>query len=338
MKNRQWLLKRRPSGEVSREDFERVDAEVSGEDLAPGEILLRNHVLLCAPTMRNWMSGHTIGRFRTIELGTPVLAPGASEVVASRSDRHPVGMRVSGLASWQDYQVVDTATLGVSPIADELSYVDAMGPFGLNPQTAYFGLLRVGRPEPGETVLVSGAAGSTGSTAAQIAKIKGCRVVGIAGGPEKCGWLRDTCGLDGVIDYKSENLRDRISELCPDGVDLFYDNVGGETLQAAIDNMAKHGRIVLCGQIAGYNDDDTPEGPRNMMRMIYGSIRMQGFILSDYFADVPEAIAELRRWSAEGRMVHRVDLRHDFERLPEIYNDLFSGANAGTLLVDIASD
>lgn len=338
MKNRRWLLNRRPSGQVGYDDFVREETQISPDNLQPGEILLRHRVLLCAPTMRNWMSGQENSLFRTIDLGTPVLAPGASEVVASRADDHPVGMQVTGLASWQDYEIIDTGKQKVVPVTEGLSLVDAMGPFGLNPQTAYFGMLRVGRPENGENVLVSGAAGSTGSTAAQIAKIKGCRVVGIAGGEEKCRWLVDSCGLDAAIDYKRENVRKRIAELFPEGIDVFYDNVGGETLQAAVDNIAKFGRIVLCGQIASYLDSETPQGPRNMMRLVYGSVRMQGFVLGDYLSDAPEAIAALRQWADQGRLAHRIDLREGFDRLPETYGDLFRGANRGTLLVDIGND
>lgn len=335
MRNRQWILKRRPKGRISQSDFERRDVALPQTPLKPGEILFRNRMLLCAPTMRNWMSGQTNSLFRTIEIGAPVAAPAAGEVIASADERFPVGARVTTLGSWRDYEIIDAAAQSVGTIPDRVSFVDAMGKFGLNPQTAYFGLLRVGRPAAGETVVVSGAAGSTGSTAAQIARIVRCRVIGIAGGKEKCQWLLDTCKLDAVIDYKHENVEARLRELCPNGIDVFYDNVGGDILQAAVNNMARRGRIVLCGQIASYNDDDLPEGPRNMMRVIYGAVRMEGFLVSDFAQEVDQAIADLKQWYESGEMVHRVDLRHSFDNLPDAYADIFTGANNGTLLVEI---
>ncbi len=338
MINRRWLLARRPEGAVARGDFKRSDIDLGAIDLAPGEILIRNRILLCAPTMRNWMSGQSNSLFRVNDLDAPVLAPAAGEVVKSRSDAFPEGATVLTLGSWQDYEVVDTAQGGVGLAPEGISIVDAMGRYGLNSQTGYFGMLRIGQPKAGETVVVSGAAGSTGSIAAQIARIKGCRVIGIAGGKEKCDWLTSVCKLDAAIDYKSENVRERLSALCPNGIDVFYDNVGGETLQAAIDNIAKFGRVVLCGQIASYNDADLPEGPRNMMRVIYGSVRMQGFLVNDFADEVPQAIADLKQWCENGEIVHKTDLRRGFDDLPDIYADIFTGANNGVLLVDISDN
>jgi NADPH-dependent curcumin reductase CurA len=168
--------------------------------------------------------------------------------------------------------------------------------------------------------------------AAQIGKIKGCRVIGVAGRAEKCDWLTKECGLDAAVDYKSEHVYERLAALCPAGIDIFYDNVGGDVLQAAVDNMARHGRIVLCGQIAGYNDDRPVEGPRNMMRIIYGSVTMQGFLMGDYANEVNNALDELRAWVKGGRISHREDIRRGFEKIPESFSALFDGTNHGTLL------
>ncbi|MCZ6773002.1 MAG: NADP-dependent oxidoreductase [Proteobacteria bacterium] len=333
--NRQWLLRKRPEGRIKQDDFEYSEGKLPEVALEPGQILLRNVVLLCAPTMRNWMDPPGNSLYPSIPLGAPVMAPSVARVLDSADPQYPAGSRVATMGSWQDYQVISTGALPIRVIDDGLSFVEAMGRFGLNSLTGYCGLLEVGRPQAGDTLVVSAAAGSTGSIAAQVGKIKDCRVIGIAGGAEKCRWLTATCKLDAAIDYKSEPVAKRLADLCPDGIDIFFDNVGGEILQAAIENMAPFGRIVLCGQISSYNDDKPPEGPRNMMRLIYGSITMQGFLSRNYADRFPEAIKDLRAWTESGQLVHREDLRTGFENLPQIYDALFDGSNAGTLLAQI---
>src|SRR3546814_98819 len=238
------------------------------------------------------------------------------------------------LSCWSEYDIIDTASTP-QIIADGISAVEALGPFGLNSLTAYFGLVRVCRPCPGDVLVVSGAAGSTGSVAAQIGRIQGCRVIGIAGGAEKCTWLRDQCRIDDVIDYRSQDVGSALRTLCPAGVDIFFDNVGGDMLQAAVDNMAKFGRIVLFGQIAGYNDQDVIPAFTNMMRVIYGSVRLQGFLFGDYKSAVPEALADIIPWVRSGAIVARQDIRVGFENLPLHFNALFDGTNRGTLLGQI---
>lgn len=340
--NRQWLLKRRPQGALSLEDFEYREVEMPGEDLKEGEVLVHNVAFLCAPTMRNWMDPPGKNLHPTTELGEPVIALSVGRVVKSAAPNLPAGSRVSTISSWQDYTLVSGAILRPPTLLPEgVTFLEALGQFGINPLAAYLGLLEVGQPKAGETLVVSGAAGSTGSTAAQIGKLKGLRVIGIAGGPKKCGWLTDECGIDAAIDYKSEDVSARLAALCPDGIDIYYDNVGGEILQAAVDNMARFGRIVLCGQISSYDGGESPEGPRNMMRLIYGGIRMQGFVASHFVERFPEAIADLRKWAAEGKIVYREDLRIGFESLPKVYGSLFDGSNNGTLIVqtdDSATD
>lgn len=336
--NRQWLLKQRPQGHANPSDFQLTDSEIPTRPLEEHEILVRHVVLLCAPTMRNWMDPPGNNLYPSIPLGAPVMAPSVGRIVRSGNPKYPPGMRISTIGSWQDYEIIDTNQRPVLPIADGLSYADAMGRFGLNSLTAYFGTLEVGQLKAGETFVVSGAAGSTGSVAAQIGKLQGARVIGIAGGRQKCDWLTDTCGIDAAIDYKAESVEERIKALCPDGVDVFYDNVGGEILQAAVENMAKFGRIVLCGQISSYDSDSSPEGPRNMMRMVYGSVTMRGFLARDFSDKFPEALDNIRAWTESGKLIHREDLREGFEQLPETYLSLFSGANAGTLLAKIADE
>ena len=335
-KNRQWLLKRRPQGALSLDDFEYREVPPPGDDLQPGEVVVRNAVFLCAPTMRNWMDPPGNSLYPSTPLGEPVMATAVGRVTASADPDLPVGSRVNLISSWQDYVKVSGTTLRrPSLLPDGITYAEAMGRFGLNPMTAYFGLLEIGQPQAGETLVVSGAAGSTGSTAAQIGRIKGLRVIGIAGGKEKCDWLTGECGIEAAIDYKSENVAARLAELCPKGINIFYDNVGGEILQAAVDNMAPFGRIVLCGQISSYDSDSSPEGPRNMMRMVYGGIRMQGFLASHFVKRFDEAIAALRGWADAEEIAYREDLRSGFENLPNAYMSLFDGSNAGTLLVAV---
>lgn len=336
MINRQWLLRRRPTGAATRDDFDYRETAVPGQALGEGQILLRNEIFLCAPTMRNWMDPPGNSLYPSIPLGEPVLAPSAGTVIASAHPDFVPGERVTTLSSWQDYEVIDGAARAIRTIPDRLSTIDAMGRFGLNPLTGYLGMLRVGQPVAGETVVVSGAAGSTGSTAVQVARIVGCRVIGIAGGRDKCDWLVNECAIDAAIDYKSEDVEQRLAELCPDGINIFYDNVGGDILQAAVENMARHGRIVLCGQIASYNEGRTPEGPRNMMRLIYGSVRMQGFLMGDYAAEVPAALVELESWTKAGLIEYREDVRGGFDRIPETFGALFDGSNRGTLLASIS--
>jgi NADPH-dependent curcumin reductase CurA len=202
--------------------------------------------------------------------------------------------------------------------------------------TAYFGLLDVGQPKAGETVVVSGAAGATGSMAAQIAKIKECRVVGIAGGEEKCKWLNDNCGVDAVIDYRRENVEARLGELCPDGIDVFFDNVGGDILEAAIEHIADFGRIVLCGQISVYNDAEPAPGPKNLMHLVARRVRMQGFIVMDYLDRLDEAMTDLMTWLGEGKLAWREDIQEGFENIPSTLLRLYDGRNQGKQLLKLA--
>jgi NADPH-dependent curcumin reductase CurA len=272
--------------------------------------------------------------YPSMTIGAPVMAPVAAEVVESRRAGIVPGDRVITFGAWEDYSLIKAAT-SASLIPQWMTFIESLGPYGLNALTGYVGMLRVGDPRPNEVVVVSGAAGSTGSVAAQIAKIRGAMVIGIAGGRNKCHWLIEDCKLDGAIDYKSEVVKDRLDALCPDGIDLFFDNVGGEILDAAIGKMKRFGRIALCGQIAGYDHGGMVKGPRDMMRIIYGSIRLQGFLCSDFASDHANAIEELRRWIDEGRMAHREDVRTGFADIPRTFMSLFDGSNHGTLLAEI---
>jgi hypothetical protein len=239
------------------------------------------------------------------------------------------------VSGWQDYSVLepDVSPTPVVAIPNDIALIDSLGVYGPNSLTAYIGLLNVAMPKPSETVVVSAAAGSVGSIALQIAKIIGCRAIGIAGGQAKCEWLMNACGADAAIDYKSEDVRQRLSELCPSGVDVFFDNVGGEILAAVMDNIAIRGRVAVCGQISAYDSDNPAPGPKDMMRVVYWRVRIEGFVLGDFVDKIGAARGELKRWVNEGKLAHRIDLRYGFKSLPAAFLDLFNGSHIGTLLV-----
>lgn len=333
MINRQWLLASHPTGAVDRGHFTLTEEELVATT-ANGRILVRNELLLCAPTIRNWISGNRSSYYPTVEIGQPVMAPAVARVVASEDQRYPIGTRLVGLGSWQDYQWIDPDA-GYRIVSDDTTSSDALGILGMNALTAYFGLIDVGRAEPGEVVLVSGAAGSVGSVAAQIGRIQGARVVAICGGDEKARWLRDACGIADVIDYKAGDLLARLDALCPDGVDVFFDNVGGTLLRDVVARMRRHGRVALCGQIATY-DAAAGDPPLDMMRIIYGAIELRGFLVPDYADRFPDAIEQLAAWKAEGLLAHREDVRDGLLQLPETFVSLFDGSNTGTLIARIA--
>lgn len=339
MVNRAWLLARRPQGRVSIADFAYREEAFVPPALADGELLVRNHLFSCAPTIRNWLNAPSSSYRSAVGIGQPVAGMAGAEVIASRHPRFSVGDLVTAVSPWQDYAVLapDRAAVPVGRVPSWLTLADALGPYSPNSLTAYFGMIDVGRAATGETVLISGAAGSVGAVACQIARIQGCRVVAIAGGPDKCAWLRDIGRVDAVIDYKKGDVAAHIAEACPERVNLFFDNVGGAILQGAVDAMAAHGRIVLCGQIASYDTGRPAPGPHDMMKLVYGRILMQGFVVGDFAARYDEAYAALDHWIKHGEIICRTDLRQGFERLPEAFVDLFSGNNDGTLLVSATS-
>jgi NADPH-dependent curcumin reductase len=330
--NRQWLLARRPQGMVTAEDFRLAVGPIPtpGE----GEILVRNRFLSCDPTQRGWMAYDTY--LPVVEIGDVMRAVAIGEVQRSNHPDFHVGQIVQGLFGWQEWAAVAPATQTFFvPVPDGVSLEIGASLLGLTGLTAFFGLIDVGQAKPSDTVLVSGAAGATGQVAGQIAKILGCRVVGIAGGPEKCARLVDEWGFDAAIDYKHENLLTRLRKTCPNGVDLYFDNVGGDALDAALLSLALHGRIVLCGAMSTYNLDRPAPGPRNYLRLLTRRGSMQGFLVSDHLARASRAIEHLLRWHQEGRLKQRVDVVDGFENAPAALARLFTGENQGKQLVRI---
>lgn len=334
--NKQWLLKERPRGEVGPQHFELVQSPMPQPDLAAGQVLMKTLMLGFDPAMRGWLED-VPSYLPPVAIGEPMRASGVAQVVQSENAALPVGTLVQGLTNWQEYSIGDPAGF-IPPTALPAGTPPnlALSIFGSTSLTAYFGLLDVGQPQPGDTVLVSGAAGATGSVVAQIARLKGCRVVGIAGGQEKCEWLRSACKVDAVIDYKQGNLQRRIAELCPNGVNIFFDNVGGDTLEAALGTMANFGRIVLCGAIASYNDATPKPGPRNLMLIVTRRLRMQGFIVIDYMDRFNEAIEAMTGWVMAGDIAWREDIQEGFENIPSTLQRLFRGSNVGKQLLKLA--
>ena len=330
MKNRQWLLARRPEGALKDSDFTFVETEAPAP--GAGEVLVRTLMLSCDPTQRAWIAGDTY--LPAVRIGEVVRSFGAGRIEKSNSQGFKAGDLVLGLVGWQDYVAMKPGGLNKLPPGAPIEL--AMGVLGMIGMTAYFGLLDVGRPVAGETVVVSGAAGATGSLVSQIAKIRGCRAIGVAGGTEKCRWLTHELGLDAAIDYKSENVKARLRELCPKGVDIFFDNVGGPILDAALARLAMRGRVVLCGGIASYDAAEPPPGPKNYLNLVSKRGRMEGFLVTDYMPRAAEAIEALSGWIKEGRLKYRVDVQRGLENAPATLRRLFEGKNEGKQLLRVA--
>jgi len=329
--NRRITLSRRPKGAVTEDLFKIEEAPMP--DLRDGEVLVKTTYLSIDPTIRGWLERDTY--LPAIEIGAVVRSSGVGEVVASRNKEFSPGDRVFAMVGWQEYSVhgPDSRLRGIPP---GVSPTDALGVLGLNGTTAYFGLLDVGRPKAGETVVVSGAAGATGSVAGQIAKLEGCRVIGIAGSDAKCAWLTDEAGFDGAINYKTEDVGARLTETCPEGIDVFFDNVGGPILDEVLARLALRARVVLCGAISQYNRMDDVYAPRNYMNLVMRRARMEGFLVLDYFDRLPQAVMKLAGWVAEGKIKHRTTVVDGLENTVSAFQRLFSGDHEGKLVVRVA--
>ncbi len=331
--SRRLVLANRPSGmcDADTVKLERVPVPVPG----PGEAVVKVDWISIDPTIRTWMDDAP-GYLPPIELGAVVRSGGIGTVVASKNDDFPLGATVFGMLGWQDHAIVgaDGGTAQVVP--EGVDPTAALSVFGTTGMTAYFGLLDIGRPEPGDTVVVSGAAGATGSVVGQIAKIKGAgNVVGLAGTDEKCAWLVDELGFDAAINYKTEPVAKRLHELCPKGIDVYFDNVGGEILDICLGQLALKARVVLCGAISGYNDRSNLPGLKNTFNLIIKRARMEGFLILDYLDRFPEAQADLFGWVLEGKVQHTVHVVEGLEEAPNALNLLFTGGNTGKVMVKV---
>lgn len=328
--NRRLHLARRPSGPIGPGDFTYVEAPAPQP--APGEFVVRNCWLSLDPASRGWMSP---GRsyIAPVEIGEVMRGFTSGVVTTSRHPDFARGDRVAGVFGWQDYAVSDGA--GVRRVPATASLLDMLGPMGLPGVTAYFGLLDIGRPRAGETVLISAAAGAVGSAAVQIARILGCEVVGVAGGAEKCDFVR-SLGAQ-AVDYKAADFNAALRAACPKGVDVFFDNVGGPVLEAAIRRMNPFGRIALCGGISQYGAEN-PQGPANYLTLLSSRVRMQGFIYFDYAERFDEAEAALGAWLRRGWLVSREEIVEGLTEAPAALQRLFDGSNRGKLVVRIAPE
>ena len=330
---RQILLNSRPNGLLKESDLVRTDAVL--DEIDDGQIIIRNQYLSLDPAIRDWMS-ESDSYLPPIPLGHPVWCTVIGEVVKSKSSLYAVGDTVWGMGGWAEYSVAPEdyvfpadMSLGL-PVNNHLSVVGAVG------MTAYYGLLDVGKPVAGETVLVSTAAGAVGSLVGQIAKIKGCRVVGMAGTQEKCNWLVNDLGFDDVINYReTDDMAAAITGTCPNGVDIFFDNVGGDILDATLLNLAQKARIIFCGRISGLNSDEPIPGPYNMWQILAKSARIEGFLISNYFADFENSVPVMANWVKEGKIKFKEDIIDGLENTPEAFLKLFKGTNKGKLMVKI---
>jgi NADPH-dependent curcumin reductase CurA len=323
---------------VRESDFEFIEEPVAA--LEDGQILVRNLYLAFEPAMRGWLDD-VPSYIPPVGIGEVMRASTVGQVIESKNSKYSKGQLVSGMFGWQQYYVGGGADVGriagVSLVPDGIPPYRMLSLLGGTGLTAYFGLHKIHPVKEGDNVLVSGAAGATGSVVAQLARIAGAgKVVGIAGGKEKCDWLLDKARIDGAIDYKNENVGRRIREEFPKGVDLFFDNVGGDILDATLPRMADNGRITVCGGISGYNEKELPPGPRNFMQIVIHRLSVRGFILFDHIAGVGEAISDLTRLSDAGDLVVEEDIQEGFENTPKTFLRLFQGKNLGKQLLKIA--
>lgn len=330
--NRRVVLRHRPEGLLSKDDVD-IEDGVALPALADGEALLEVDWIGIDATVRTWLS-KAEGYLPAVEIGETVRASGIGRVVATRCETFPLGDFVYGLPGWQRYGVVrdDPLATHLGPEVDAPAMLSVLGATGL---TAYVGILDVAAAKAGETVVVSAAAGATGSLAAQIAKIRGCRVVGICGSNAKARWLVDELGLDGAINHRVEDVHARLKALCPDRVDVYFDNVGGPILDAVLDRLAMHARVVLCGAIAIYNEHGRPPGPSNYFQLINRRAKMEGFLSLDHWDRFPEVAATLGSWMSEGRLQYRTEVFEGLESAVDALNALFTGANTGKTVIKL---
>ncbi|MEO6420512.1 MAG: NADP-dependent oxidoreductase [Polyangiaceae bacterium] len=332
MRNRQVRLAARPVGLIKESDFTLQEADLPA--LADGEFLVRNIYLSLDPTMRVWMTDRP-SYLPPVAIGEVMRGGGIGEIVQSKNEKYEVGAIVDGMIGWQDYTI---ASGDFQVVPKDVPLTLAMGVLGMTGLSAYFGLLDIGKPKVGDTVIMSGAAGAVGSIAGQIAKIKGCRVIGIAGSDDKCAWAKGELGFDECINYRTESVPARLKELCPKGVDIYFDNVGGDILNAVLARLRLRARIVLCGGISSYSTDQPVPGPSNYLALVSARAKMEGFLIFDYAPRFAEARAEMKPWIAEGKLKSRVDVVNGLENAPTAIRRLFEGENTGKLMVKIADE
>jgi len=333
---RRWVLASRPSGKPSVDNF-RLE-EVAVPTPGQGQILLKTRYLSLDPYMRGRMAAGESYADR-VELGDVMVGGTVAEVVVSNNAAFAVGDLVTAMSGWQEYQVSDgQGVMKLDPRIQPMSY--ALGVLGMPGLTAYVGLLDLGEPKPGETVVLAASTGAVGSVVGQIAKIKGCRVVGIAGAAEKCAYAVEELGYDACVSHYDDNMAEQLAAQCPDGIDVYFENVGGSSWEAVMPLLNDFARIPVCGLIAHYNQTELPPGPDRMSvlqsMILVRRIKMQGFIVSDHFDRVPDFVNDVGGWVASGKIKYREDVVNGLENAPEAFLGLFSGANFGKLVVKVS--
>jgi len=330
--NRQWIYAQRPTGAVGLEHFRLQETSIPVP--GPGQALVRLRVLSVDPAQRAWMMTRT---YRPqLQPGEVMAAFGIGEVMESNVPDLAPGDLVDGDLGWQDFALVTPESVRVRNKNESLEHL--IGVLGITGLTAYFGLLEVGRPRPGETVVVSGAAGAVGCIAVQIARIAGCRVVAVAGGAEKCRWLTEELGVDAAVDYKAGNLREALKAACPDGIDVYFDNTGGEILEVSLSLMNAHGRVACCGAVSQYNQADWGGGPSGVPGVLVAKrIRMEGFLVMDFYKQRKAAERTLSNWIRHGQLNPCMDIVEGLENAPKALIDLLHGTNRGKMMVRIGA-
>ena len=331
--NQLWRLAKRPLGLIKESDFDWQEEAIPA--LVESQVLVRVIYLSLDPAIRGWLMDRK-SYIPPVAIGEVMRGIVIGEVAESRHTDFKPGDIVQGFLGWQSWVVTDGSALTRLPreaVPDLKAFPGVLSMVG---PTAYFGLLDVGKPKEGETLVVSAAAGAVGSIVGQIGKLKGCRVVGIAGSEEKCRWITETLGFDAAINYKTEDVGERLSEHCPNGVDIYFENVGGAILDQVLMQINVHGRIVVCGLISQYNATEPVPGPYNFSSILTQRVRVQGFVILDYLDRINEAVEDLGKWLAQGKIKYRVHVVEGLEKAPRAVNLLFDGSNQGKLIIQVS--
>ena len=331
MRNQQWLINGDPRGRaLLATDFKHTEVEVPA--LADGQALVRTEYLGFDPAMKGQLE-NIPGYASNNNLGNVMPGSGIGEVVDSNAKSLPVGSKVMGRLGWQQLATVTPGEVQVVP--DDQHLRARLGPLGTTGLTAYFGLLKTGRPEPGDMLVVSGAAGAVGSVVGQLGKLMGCTTVGVAGGAQKCEWLISDVGYDHAIDYKNDAIKAQLKECCPKGINVFFDNVGGPILNDALGRIAPHARVVICGGISRYEQAKLPPGPTNYFNIVFRQATMEGFLLRGYEHEFEVARSRIAGWIESGQLVYKEDIQEGFDNIPATLMRLFSGQNFGKQLLKL---